>query len=197
MAWNSSHTRRKSSQLFDLDCRTTGAVKLMADGMEYTTNWTVTTDEAIEPGECIAMARVPRGFTVTGLQLFSATVSANATVGVGDPFACGRFLGPIQLDVPSGTYPGSPSGSMFNCGAAWVMQKMNRGGDGCGFLYTYTCETDILLTNGYGNSGFQQGGSERAVTGTTGTGTSGVLASGSTFGLRITGYINPAFTQQG
>jgi hypothetical protein len=196
MAWNTSHTRRKSSQLFDIDCRTTGAVKLSAEaGLEYTTNWTYTSDEAIEPGECIAMARVPKGFTVTGLQLYSGTVNADATVGVGDPFCCGRFLGPIQLNVPSGNYPATPSGAMFNCGTAFLLSKIGRQGDGCGFLYTYTCETDIILTNGYGNGGFQQGGG--SVGGAAmGGGTSASLASGSVFGLRVTGYINPLFTNQ-
>ena len=193
MSYNTASTRRKSTYLFDLDCRTTGQVKYAGTpGEEIVFYATITTDEAIETGECIAMVRVERGFTVTDMALYHTDLD-NATIGVGDPFCCGRFLGPILGSVPSGTYiVGSPSGTQ-GCTSMHRLTKINRAGDGCGFGYTFTCQTDIVITNGYGNNTFQQGGG--SVSGTTmGGGNDGPIPTGAVLGLRVVGYVNPAFT---
>ena len=189
MAYNTSHTRRKSSYLHDLDCRTTGATRTaIGGGPPYSGAFVA--DEIIEAGECIAMVRVPRGFTVTNVKLFH---TANAAiVGVGDPFCCGRFIGPVETSNASGAY--FQHAERVSCGVA-VLQKIGRSGDGCGFGYTYTCETDIIVTNGYGLNSFNQGGSNNPST-TNGGGTAGPLASGTTIWLRVDGHINPAFTNQ-
>ena len=191
MAYNTSHTRRKSSYLHDLDCRTTGATRTaIGYGPPYSAVFTA--DEAIEAGECIAMVRVPRGFTVTNVKLFH-TANA-ATIGVGDPFACGRFLGPVDTSTASGGYLSQAQG--VTCGYLTELQKIGRGGDGCGFGYTFTCETDVIVTNGYGINGFQQGGSERTITSVMGGGLQGTLAVGTVIGVIVEGHLNPAFTNQ-
>ena len=189
MAYNTSFTRRKSSHLHDLDCRTTGATRTaIGGGPPY--SGVFVADEIIEAGECISMVRVPRGFTVTDVQLFH---TANvAIIGVGDPFCCGRFIGPVETSTASGAY--YQQTDRVSC-ATMVLQKIGRSGDGCGFGYTYTCETDIIVTNGYGQNGFNQGRSSNPST-TNGGGTAGPLASGTVIGLRVDGHLNPAFTNQ-
>lgn len=190
--YNKDFTRRKSNVLHDLDCRTTGPIRHAGqEGPPYTAVFTA--DEAIEAGECISMVRVPRGFTVTDVLLTWSNAGQDGTIGVGDPFACGRFLGPLLVNKASGhAIIGTPQGT-FTCAQLARLAKIGRSGDGCGFGYTYTCETDIIVTNGYGEASFNQGGSS-APSLTSGGGYAGPLPSGIVIGLRVEGYINPAFT---
>jgi hypothetical protein len=185
MAYNTSFTRRKSTRLHDLDCRTTGAVKY-AGRPPYTA--TFIADEIIEAGECVSMLRIPKNFTVTSGQLSWSPSGTDAVVGVGDPFCCGRFLGPIPTRVSSGNETVAPSG--FSCGTASLafIMKVGRVGDGCGIGYTFTCETDVILTNGYGENSFGIGGGK---TGSANGGlNAGTLPVGWTCFLRLDGYQN-------
>jgi hypothetical protein len=176
MAYNTNSTPRKSTLLFDIDCRTTGSVKYAEGfGAPIRLVATVTTDQIIEAGECIAMLRVPKGFTVTGGQIAFTASATNAVIGLGDPFCCGRFLGPILAVAGSGVGVAfSPAGT--TCWPNTIITKTNNTGDGCGIGYTYTCETDLIITNGYGEAGFGVGGGG---TGTAVSGTyNGTLPSG-------------------
>lgn len=197
MAYNTSSTRRKSSYLHDLDCRTIGAVKTtLSPGETITYAAVYTADEAVEAGECIAMVRVPRGFTVTDALLTWSAGAADAVIGLGDPFACGRFLGPLLTNQASGIEQiGAPQGT-FSCSQAYRLSKVGRAGDGCGVGYTYTCETDLVVTVGYGQAGFGIGGSTKT-TGAVGGGYGGsAWPSGGTLAVVVTGYVNPLFTNQ-
>ena len=193
MAWNTSHTRRKSTQLHDLDCRTTGSVKTSTTTGPWTGIGVFTSDEIIEPGECIAMLRVPRGLTVTGGMMawqVGAGSASNVALGLGDPFACGRLLGYINAaNSSSGVRCILPEGT--TCAHMAIIAKTGGTGDGCGLGYTYTCETDIIVTVGYGDAGFERGGGY-ASTGPV-SGTTGVVAplpSGSRLFVRLDGILN-------
>ena len=192
MSYNSTHTRRKSNVLHDVDCRTTGSIRHAAmAGPPYSAVFTA--DEIIEAGECIAMVRVPKGFTVTDVLLTWSNGGQDSTIGVGDPFCCGRFLGPLLTNKASGhALIGSPQGT-FTCSQMARLAKIGRGGDGCGFGYTYTCETDIIVTNGYGDNSFHQGGAAVS-SASMGGGFPGPLPSGIVIGLLVDGYVNTAFT---
>lgn len=189
MAYNTGFQVYKSTALQALDCRPTGQTKMVGGpGDTFTYSTIFVAAEAIEVGECIAMTRVPKGLMVTDVVLYHSA-NAGATIGVGDPFCCGRFLGPIETTVASGGYFTQAQG--VNCGPVTRLSKINRTGDGCGFGYTYTCETDIIITNGYGTNTFQVGGGSAGGGSAVGGGTSAVLASGTVFGLTIEGLIVP------
>jgi len=185
MAYNTTHTRFKSAQLQAIDCRPTGQTKMVgADSGQLTLNANVTLADNIEVGGCIAMLRVPRNFQVTGARLGWTAVSG-AVVGVGDPFCCGRLLGPINMTSASQLSALNPNG--FDCG---VLTKIGVTADGCGLGYIYTCETDLVLTNGYGELSFGIGGGK---TGTANGGSaSATLTSGTAFFLQVTGQIVPS-----
>ena len=101
---------------------------------------------------------------------------------------CGRFLGPVDTSTASGGYFSQAQG--VSCGSVVNLQKIGRGGDGCGFGYLYRCDTDMIVTNGYGINTFQQGGG--SVSGASmGGGTPGPLASGTVIGLLVDGYFSP------
>lgn len=191
MAYNTSHTRRKSTLLYDLDCRTTGSVKYAEGfGVPIRLVATVTTDEIIEQGECISMLRVPRGFTVTGGQLAWTAASTDAVVGVGDPFCCARFMGPIEVRHESTSRATSPSGT--TCYPNSIITKVGRLGDGCGLGYTFTCETDVLVTNLYGPASAGNGGG--GVSSASSGGNSGTLPLGIVFTLILDGVQNATTT---
>ena len=160
MAYNTGFTRRKSSGLFDTDCRTTGTTRPLGGPSKTVTYYAEhTLDEAIEAGECISMVRVHKGFKVTGVTvawtIASTTVAiAGTIVGFGDPFCCGR-LSNRPLDFRRSSADGTCAGSFQSCG---TLTKIGRIGDGCGIGYTYTCETDLILTNLYGIGSHYQGG---------------------------------------
>ena len=193
--YNEAFTRRKSGYIFDLDCRTSGSVKSAGvPGETHTYSAVVTTDEAIEAGECISMVRVPRGFTVTDAALFCTATALNVVLGLGDPFACGRLLGPIMVGQGTGIDATSLPEGTHTCVQYVRLSKIGRGGDGCGYGYTYTCDTDLVVTVGYGQSGFGIGGSTKT-TGAVSTGQGGIaLPSGAVIGVSVTGFIQPTIT---
>ena len=195
--YNKDFTRRKSSYLFDLDCRGVGPTRTAGTpGDTVTYAAVVTTDEAIEAGECISMVRVPRGFTVTDAALMATATALNVVIGLGDPFACGRLLGPIMIGQGTGIDATSLPEGTHSCVQYVRLAKIGRGGDGCGFGYTYTCETDLVVTVGYGQSGFGVGGSTKT-TGAVSTGQGGIaLPSGAVIGVSVTGFVNPTIANQ-
>src|SRR5689334_6982956 len=121
MAYNTSFTRFKSAQLQALDCRPSGVTKMVGVPGEHL-RFTVATVLAdnVEVGGCIAMVRVPCGFQVTGGRL-AWTAVTNAVVGVGDPFCCGRLLGPVNMTGASGIF------SQLNCNG-WNCGVINKVG---------------------------------------------------------------------
>lgn len=181
--YNKDFQVAKSAQLQALDCRPTGQTKTVGYDGTVTYVGVYTAGEAIEAGECVAMVRVQKGFQVLGGRLTWSSGST-ACVGVGDPFCCGRLLGPIN----------TTGGSMLNalnlqgtdCG---VIMKSGNVADGCGIGYIYTCDTDIILTNGYGENSFGIGGGK---TGTANGGSiAGPLAAGFYAVLVLEGVIVP------
>lgn len=201
--YNRNFTAYKSTQLQGLDCQTTGQIVYVGDpSILRVFSGTYTTAEAIETGECIAMVRVPRGFTVTDVHLtWSQNSTTDVVIGVGDPFCCGRFLGPVLMNFSTGGSGGSAINLPHGTAACVPLNRLNkigRVGDGCGYGYTYTCDTDIIITNGYGANSFDSGGgSAHGSAGAVSTGSTfnnGAIASGVTFGLKVEGYINPSFT---
>ncbi len=156
MAWNTGHAKYKSTGpgggLAGLDCghnlkfaRTeTTAGPLWA---EFTTP-----TGGLEKGACVAMIRVPAGTRVMGAELFCTPLGANdqttVILAVGDPYACARLLGPCCVTAGSWSRASNNSSAIdlvaYDC---FSMRRVGRVGDGCGVGYTYTCETDIQITN--------------------------------------------------
>ncbi len=159
MSYNTTFTRFKSADLAGLDCgtylkipRRQGKVTLVAS---YTGD--------LEVGQCAAMVRVP-----TGARIVAADVSwsgaSNSILAVGDPYACGRLLGPISTVYPRGVMRRALADITANCvnyqpwGTCGTMTKTGNIGDGCGLFYQYTCETDIVVTNLYSEANANAGG---------------------------------------
>lgn len=156
MAYNSTHSKYKSTWLAGLDCQTTGAIKgNRADfGDKMYATWTVPTGEQLEVGDCVLMLRIPAGTTVVGGRL-SWTALGAAQIALGDPFACARFLGAILTTTANDLAGGNANVAGLDCG---VIRKIGTTGDGCGIGYTYTCETDICVTNLYAEGNASVGG---------------------------------------
>jgi hypothetical protein len=184
MSYNTGFQVTKSTQLIGLDCQTTGILKRVGFHAGTTLDFVsdVTLTSAVEAGECIAMIRVPAGFKVTEGQL-SWTANTDAIIGVGDPFCCGRLLGPILTSLGSGLTGVAPQGTA--CAYTGIISKVGRTADGCGLGYTYTCETDVIVTNGYGENSFGIGGGKTGSA--NGGGSSGPLAAGTVLYLRLKG----------
>mgnify|MGYP001580284493 FL=1 len=73
--------------------------------------------------------------------------------------------------------------SFASCG---VLTKIGRVGDGCGIGYTYTCATDLIISNLYGIGSAFQGGFGNAEP--SGGGVFGdAIPSGTTFAVEVRG----------
>lgn len=142
MAWNTTFTRFYSGDLAGLECGS--YLKIPRRDRKITKVAQYTGD--LEKGQCVAMVRVPAGARITAAQLTWQLGATGALLAVGDPYACARLLGPISTAFPSGVIPGSAT-TCLPWGACGTMTKTGRNGDGCGLFYTYTCETDIVITN--------------------------------------------------
>ena len=164
MGYNIDFTRFKSSGLAGLDCGSYLKIPRRDDNLSITDVYT----GDLEVGQCVAMVRVPAGARIVGADL-SWTGASNTVLGVGDPFACGRFL-VVQTLVPRGVIP---AGHCVGWGVCGTLVKTTAEGDGCGLFYLYTCETDIVITNLYsaagGNAGGWAGGGIVAGAGQTGS----------------------------
>ena len=145
MAWNTDFTRFKSADLAGLDCGS--YLKIPRRDRKITKIAQYTGD--LEKGQCVAMIRVPAGARITSAKLSWQNGATASVLAVGDPYACGRLLGPIGTLYSSGVIP-LPTGVNASClpwGVCGTMTKTGRNGDGCGIFYQYTCETDIVVTN--------------------------------------------------
>lgn len=176
----------KSAALQAIDCRPTGVTKTIgAPGEEITFSTVFTAAEAIEVGECIAMVRVPKNFQVTAARMAWSEAGVQAFIGLGDPFCCGRLLGPINPITHSAS---AGAGAQTNdCG---VLTKTGGVADGCGLGYIYTCETDLIVTNAYGDGSFGIGGGKSG-TASSGGGVPGPLPSGWRCFVSVTGQVVP------
>lgn len=165
MAWNTSFTEYKSNLLAGIDCGTGGnVVKGSAVAQQSTRYWAdFTAPTAMSAGKCVSMIRIPAGTRIVGGRLTAqAPVSANTLLAVGDPFACGRFLGPVNATAMNIQTIGAAgvNNCGFDCG---VFTRTGRAGifsngDGCGLGYVYTCETDIVVTVLYSEVNASMGG---------------------------------------
>lgn len=167
MAYNTTHPKWKGSELSDLDCGYN--IKAMNDqnGLLIGT-FIAATNKTLAVGECAALVRVKPGTQILGAELFWGRTDAGTCIpttilAVGDPFCCGRLLGPISTLYEKGT--AVLGAGLDYWGECSILRKSNTSnGDGCGIGYTYTCETDIVLTNLY-NDGFAHvGGAPGAYT---------------------------------
>ena len=161
MPWNTAFAKYKSNGpgtnggLAGLDCGFgLKQIRNQTDNRLYATFTTPST--GMEVGTCCAMIRVTAGTTIVAAKLlWAGTTSAgglgtSAILAVGDPFGCGRFLGPVLVQSYLGASDGVSCGA-FN-GTCAVMTKFGPAGSGgrgdaCGIGYTYTCDTDIFVTN--------------------------------------------------
>jgi hypothetical protein len=150
MAWNTDHTRFKSAALANLDCGSYLKIPY-GEGIKRVVG---VYDGDLEVGQCVAMVRVPANAYVVDARLSWAGGTLNNVLAVGDGYACGRFLGPILAQFDSNLLTQGAANNGFDCG---VMTKVGRIGDGCGRMYQYTCETDVVVTNlyreGYASAG--------------------------------------------
>ena len=158
MGYNIDFTRFKSSGLAGLDCGS--YLKVPRRDAKITVMERYTGD--LEVGQCVSMIRVPKGARIVGMELTWGNTTTNAVLAVGDPFACGRFLGPIATPRDSGQI-NTPTTALdcighFAYGTCGKLNKTGNIGDGCGLFYQYTCETDIVITNLYAASQANAGG---------------------------------------
>ena len=148
MAWNTSFTRFYSNGLAGLECGS--ALKIPR--RDRTINKVEYFDGALEKGQCVNMIRVPARAIITDVTLTWEKAQGNTTesvLAVGDPYACGRFLGPVSTVLNSGQFV-LGAGGYWNCepwGTCGRLSKTSNSGDGCGMFYQYTCETDIQVIN--------------------------------------------------
>jgi len=154
VAYNTAFTRFKSSGLAGLDCGSYLKIPRRDEDIVVTEVY----DGDLEVGQCVAMVRVPAGARITGMEISWGGSSSASVLGVGDPYACGRFLGPINTVANRGAVgpqTGHCVGWGVTCGR---LVQTGRTGDGCGLFYQYTCETDVLITNLYSDGEAYQGG---------------------------------------
>jgi len=160
MAYNTTFTRFKSSELAGLDC---GSYLKIPRRMELKTRVARYTGD-IEVGQCVAMVRMDPGDRVFGVELSWGGSGGATVLAVGDPFACARFVGPVATGRNRGatghqTFAETTADciSYLPYGSCGSMTRTSTVGDGCGKYYQYTCETDVIVTNlyhaGYANLG--------------------------------------------
>jgi hypothetical protein len=180
MSYNTSHTRYKSSLLAGLDCGTTGYLKGPRQPAPNTLFAEFTATENLEPGDCVAMLRIPAGTKVTGGRLTWNVLGSGVLLALGDPFACARLVGPCLATAAADIGAGNANASGLDCG---VIRKIGREGDGCGIGYTYTCETDLVVTNLYAETNATRGGWTGGTNAVNGGAAGGIIASGGTITL--------------
>lgn len=155
MAYNSGVVKWKSDQLQGLDCGHNIKAAPVDDNYPEA-SFTAAAANVIGIAECVAMIRVAANTKILGAELYWDGATTASVVAIGDPFACGRILGPIRTSVARGVFNlGSCHGYYGLCG---TLSKMGTVGDGCGFGYLYECETDIVLTNLYTDTNATAGG---------------------------------------
>ena len=156
MAYNTGSQKHKSTNLEALDCGY-NIRHVPTDDNYPDASFTASATRVVAVGECVAMIRVPANTVILGAEFYWDAAAPDAVVAIGDPFACARMLGPILTGTPRGilNVTGTCSAYWGLCG---TMSKLGTEGDGCGFGYRYTCETDINLTNLYSDENATRGG---------------------------------------
>lgn len=155
MAYNTSAAKYKSAELAALDCSPNTRQARTAEDRLWG-NFTASATQVLGIGECVAMIRIPAGAVMLGADLYWNAQASASVVAVGDPFACGRFIGPVITGTARGVNLNASTCTPW--GACGTMMKMGTQGDGCGIGYTFTCETDLVLTNLYSNNNATMGG---------------------------------------
>lgn len=154
--YNASFPKWRGTELANLDCGY--AIKAVdAMGPYKTGSVTFAATQVLGVGECVSLIRVRAGTEILGADLYWVRTAAGTCVpttvlAVGDPYCCGRILGPVNTLYQRGQYIPAMSGTWGDCA---TLQKVYvaTNGDGCGIGYVYTCDTDIVLTNIY-NDGY-------------------------------------------
>ena len=145
MAWNTARAKYRSAELAALDC-SPNTRQARTSGTKLWGSFTASASQALAAGACVAMVRVPAGAVILGADLYWAQNATDSVVAVGDPFACGRLLGPISTAFSRGLIRVSVVDD--TCGIAYGtcgrLEKLGTEGDGCGIGYTYTCATDLF-----------------------------------------------------
>lgn len=155
MAWNTGFTRFYSTDLVEVECSNFRKIPRRDRAITKVAIY----DGDLEQGQCVNMVRVPSGARIIDVDLNWANGGSTAPVlAVGDPYACGRFLGPVALLASAHRGQTSP-GHCVGWGTCGTMTKTGRNGDGCGKFYSYTCETEIQIVNLYSEGNAAQGGS--------------------------------------
>lgn len=157
MAWNTTFAKYRSTELAALDCGYS-LKQARTDLDDLWGSFTASATNVLGIGECVAMVRVPAGAVVLGADLYWTAGAGAGLFAVGDPFGCARFIGPAtsgSAAIARGIFHATCGTQYGVCG---TMTKMGKTGDGCGIGYTYTCETDILVTNLYNNDNATVGG---------------------------------------
>ena len=157
MAYNSTHPKQQSTNLAALDCGYNIKHPPVDDNYPDA-SFTASSTKVVAVGECVGMIRVPANTIILGAELYWNDPAPAAIVAVGDPFACARLLGPVHTGTPRGLIALSTCDGFVAYGSCGSMMKMGTEGDGCGFGYRYTCETDIVMTNLYSDRKATVGG---------------------------------------
>lgn len=157
MAYNSSWVKQKSVNLENLDCNL-NVKHVPQDDTFLEGTFVGSATKVVGVGECVAMIRVPANTIIMGAELYWDNAAPAAIVAIGDPFACGRLLGPIHTGTARGDRLTLTCNTQLAWGACGTLVKFGREGDGCGVGYRYTCETDIVMTNLYSDANATMGG---------------------------------------
>ena len=157
MAYNTGTQKHKSTNLEALDCGFNIKHPPQEDNMPDA-SFTASTTRVVGIGECVAMIRVPANTIILGAEFFWNDAAPAGIVAIGDPFGCARILGPIHVGTARGVINASTCSGFTVWGACGSLTKTGTEGDGCGFGYRYTCETDINMTNLYSDANATMGG---------------------------------------
>src|SRR3990167_2485032 len=165
-SYNSSHPKWRGTELADLDCGY--GIKAVAARSPFKTgSFIAATGRVLGVGECVSLIRVRAGTQILGGELYWERTAAGTCVpttvlAVGDPYCCARLIGPVNTLYQKGIMLAALQQQWaFDCSK---IQKHGTTGDGCGVGYTYTCDTDIVLTNLYNDgNAYSQGGAPGAL----------------------------------
>src|SRR3990167_3539153 len=145
-SYNSSHPKWRGTELADLDCGY--GIKAVAARSPFKTgSFIAATGRVLGVGGGVSIIRVRAGTQILG----------------GEPYCCARLIGPVNTLYQKGIMLAALQQQWaFDCSK---IQKHGTTGDGCGVGYTYTCDTDIVLTNLYNDgNAYSQGGAPGAYT---------------------------------
>ena len=97
---------------------------------------------AVAAGDCVRMFRIPAGHKAVGGSLKWTALGAGTAITVGDFYDCDRFFA-------SAVTVNAQTCNQWNTAATW---NASTATPDVGQGYLFTCDTDILLTFGYGGA---------------------------------------------